>query len=291
MEKVRDSEPLTICFRLLKVPASSYYYHLKHPQIEIADQLKYRGLKVKITRIIRQHNSYGYRRIKAALGNQGIIINAKPLKKLLKSWNLQCLRRIRKFKPSPLAKHIKDLGAKANLAATIVNPLPLEIILTDFTQIISRDNAFWLILYADQASKKIIGWNISPNIDTENALRAYARAKRYLKKMKVDLNKVIIHQDQGTVFTGYEYAGTLLSDGIKLSYTEKGFKDNPLMETCNGHFKDEYGHLLKEARDFKELLKVVAHSVKDWNQQRIHSTLKGQNPDDFIHSYFEILKG
>jgi transposase InsO family protein len=207
-------------------------------------------------------------------------------------WGLKRIRKVKYPKPSPLAKHIKDLGAEANLIAKLTEVKLFQAILTDFTEIkCSFGTIIYLILFSDMLSKRIIGWNVSFHKDTENALKGYFMAKRYLKRMKANLNSVIIHQDQDTVFTGYEYAGTLLNDGISLSFTEKGFKDNPFMESCIGHFKDEYKHLIQEAKNIDEAKDIIRKCIKDWNKERIHSALKGRSPDEFIHTFCKLKKG
>lgn len=162
----------------------------------------------------------------------------------------------------------------------------LKVIFTDFTEV----GDYQLILYSDKISKRIIGWNISLNANTDSALRAYARAKRYLKKMKVNLKEVIIHQDQDSVFTGYEYAGILLNDDISLSFTERGFKDNPFAESVNSHFKDEYEDLIQEAENLEEAVKITRKCVNDWNKDRIHSSLKGRSPDEFLRAFYKFKR-
>lgn len=274
---------------MLEIPASVYYYQLRHPARNIAELPKYQRLKPAVEKIISHHSSYGYRRIQIELRKLGIVINDKPLKKLLKIWHLSYARRIKRPKPSQIAKDIAELGAKANLVARIKNPRPFQIILTDFTRIVVNNKIFWLILFTDQAVKKIVGWNISTRADTESALKALKKVCRYLKRIKkVDIGKVIIHQDQGAVFTGYEYAGSVINKGMQLSFTKNGFKDNPYMETCNGHFKQEYMHFIQEANNETELQKIVARCIKDWNEKRIHSALKGRSPDEFIHTIFKL---
>lgn len=189
-----------------------------------------------------------------------------------------------------MAQHIKDLGAEANLVTKLTNVKPLKVIFTDFTEIICSLGTIHLILFSDMITKRITGWNVAFNKDTSCALKAYFKTKRYLKRMKIKLNSVIVHQDQDRVFTGYEYAGTLLNDGINLSFTEKGFKDNPEMESCIGHFKDEYGQLIQEAKNLKQVRQIIRRCVRDWNKDRIHSALKGRSPDEFIHTFIKLKK-
>lgn len=276
--------------KLLDLPSSSYYYSLNHQKEkdEISEQKKYRGLRKKVEKIIRKHPGYGYRRIKDTLFKQGIIINHKPLKKLLIIWNLKRIRKIKTPKASPLAQHIKNLGAKVNLVAKLREIKIFQVIFTDFTEIVCQFGTIYFIPFSDKVSRRIIGWNVDLQENTDNALRGYRRARRYLKKMKVDLTNVIIHQDQDSVFTSYEYAGTLLNDGATLSFTEKGFKDNSAMESCIGHFKDEYENRIQEAKDLKEAKKIIARCVRDWNRNRIHSALKGRSPDEFIHTFNKL---
>lgn len=292
LAKARTKEPLSLCLQALSIPSSSYYYTQSHPEQDKALQLqkKYKGLRKKVERIIKKHASYGYRRIQQELAKKGILLNHKPLKKLLKLWNLEKKRKVKHSKPSPLAQYLKELGAKANLATRCKNPEPLQLIFADFARIVCKEGIYWLILFSDHTSRLIPGWNIEKHRDTANALTAYRRLKRTLKKFKVKLSSVIIHQDQDKVFTGYQYAGTLLNDNINLSFTEHGFKDNPNMESCIGHFKEEYRDLLRQAKNLKELKRITTSCVRDWNKERIHSALQGRSPEEFIHTFYRLKK-
>lgn len=280
--QIRQKEPLVLCLKALSVPKSSYYHCLSRPEQTLVQ--KYQHLKVKIKRIIRGHSAYGYRKIQRGLLNQGIVINHKPLKALLKALNLQKQRRVKFPKPSPLAQYIKELGAKANLVKRLTTIKPLRIFLTDFTEQECSFGKFHIILYSDVLTKRIGGANGEKHADTANALKAYTRLKKYLKRMKVSLKQVIVHQDQDPVFTGYEYAGKLIGDNIALSFTQQGFKDNQMMESCNSHFKTEYKSLIQQAETLKEAKRILRKCLKDWNEKRFHESLKGRSPDDFIHT-------
>jgi transposase InsO family protein len=147
-----------------------------------------------------------------------------------------------------------------------------QVVFTDFAEIPCQFGTLYLIPFSDKISRRIIGWNVELQEDTKNALKGYAKAKRYLKKMKVDLNKAIFYQDQNSVFTSYEYAGALLNDRITLSFTEKGFKDNPAMESFIGHFKEEYKDQIQEAKNLKKKRKRLLQDVSEIGT-KIESTL------------------
>lgn len=238
LQRARSKEPLTLCLKALSVSKSSYYYSLIHPRQTITQ--KYHHLKAKIVKSIKGHHNYGYRNIQKDLADEGVIINHKPLKNLLKALNLAKKRKIKLAKPSPLAQYIKELGAKANLLSRLTEFKPLRVFLTDFSEIECPFGKFKFILFFDVKTKRIGGANGTEHKDSPNALKAYSKLKRYLKLKNIPLTDVIVHQDQDSVFTGYEYAGKLINDGIALSFTERGFKDNQMMESCVGHFKDTY---------------------------------------------------
>lgn len=282
MSKARLKEPLTVCLSALSIPKSSYYYTLLHPEQTIVQ--KYCHLQSKIKKSIKGHSGYGYRNIQRDLADDGVIINHKPLKKLLKALNLAKKRRVKFPKPSPLAQYIKELGAKANLISKLTEIKPLRVFLTDFSEIDCLFGKFKFILFSDVFTKRIGGANGSEHGNTESALKAYSKLKRYLKSKRIPLNEIIVHQDQGSTFTGYEYAGKLIGDGVALSFTERGFKDNQMMESCVGHFKEEYKQKIQQAKIIQEAMKIFQACVKDWNTKRRHSTLKGRPPDDFIHT-------
>lgn len=264
------------------MPKSSYYYTLTHPEQSITQ--KYHHLKSEIKKSIKGHSSYGYRNIQLDLADKGVIINHKPLKRLLKALNLAKKRKVKFPKPSPLAQYIKELGAKANLLSRLTEIKPLRAFLTDFSEIDCSFGKFKFILFSDVLTKRIGGANSSQVGDAESALKAYSKLKRYLKTKNIPLSEVIVHQDQGSVFTGYEYAGKLIDDGIALSFTERGFKDNQMMESCIGHFKEEYKQRIQQTETIKEAQKIFKSCVKDWNSKRRHSALKGRPPDVFIHT-------
>lgn len=270
----------------MEIPKSTAYYWRQTKPISLSD--KYRLLKKTIKAILRKHPKYGYRRIRDELRQKEINLNHKTLKKLLKIWHLELLRKRKKPRPSGIEKILRDLKEDINLVKKLPEIKPFQVIYTDFTGIRCSAGTFQFIPFSDHLTKRIVGWNISPSADTKNALAGYRLAKKYLRRKKISLAKVIIHQDQGSPFKSYEYVGTLIKDGISPSYCLHGARDNPFTESVNGHFKEEYRDELAEAKTFKELKSLIRKKVKDWNGSRIHSALKGRSPDEFIRNILKI---
>lgn len=245
---------------------------------------KYWELEKAVRKILRKNPAYGYRRLLKALRREGIKINHKPLKKLLKAAKISLKRRIRRRRKSVIEALLNELGEKVNLVRQMAKVELFQVIYTDFTRIVfSRGKrSTWLVPYLESASKKVIGYKIGP-ATTSNALIAYRKARGFLKRKGVKLNKVYIHQDQGSQFTAFDYVGQLAKDKFNISFSRKGrFEDNPEMEAFNGRFKDEWKDELYEAETFAELEKIVAKAISYYNKDRIHSALGDCSPDEYL---------
>lgn len=245
---------------------------------------KYRRVEKEIRKILRKNPWYGYRRIKKSLKKKKIIINHKALKKLLKAANIKLKRRYKRRRRSGVEEILEYLGEKVNLIKRLSRIKLFQVIFCDYTRITYAygKKVIWLIVYLEAVSKKVIGFKAG-EATTKNALTAYRNVRRYLKRKGISLNKVYIHQDQGTQFTAYGYVGQLTKDWINPSFSRKGrFEDNPEMEAFNGQFKKEWKDELYEAVTEIEVKKIVEKAISYYNKVRIHSALGDCSPDEFI---------
>lgn len=273
-----------LCCSCLQLNPSTYY-KAKNRQDD-RFEIKYKNLKNKIREIIVDNSAYGYRRIKDELKDEyNIIINAKTLRKLLKLWNFNILRKVHSPQRSGIEQIIEELGPLANLIKTLAPQTikPFQLIYTDITEITCKAGKLYLIPFLDHITKKIIGYEVSTSPDTESVLRAFNKALRFLKNKKITLSQVIIHQDQGSVFKAYKYVQELVKRGIALSYSRKARPgDNPEMESFFGRLKTEKKHLFVEAETLEELEKEINIAIEYYNAKRRHSKLGNKSPERFI---------
>jgi transposase InsO family protein len=237
-----------------------------------------------VRKILRKNPAYGYRRLLKALRREGIKINHKTLKKLLKASKINLKRRIKHRRRSAVEVILDELGEKVNLIRRLTEVRLFQIICTDFTRIVfARGRRYsWLIAYLEVVSKKVLSYEVGP-ATTAQALIAYRRARRFLKRKGVKFDRVYVHQDQGVQFTAYDYIGQLANDRLNISFSRKGrFEDNPDMEAFNGRFKDEWKDELYEAGTAREMKKIVARAISYYNKRRIHLALGDCSPDEFI---------
>ena len=248
---------------------------------------RYQNLKPILHGIILKNPSYGYRSLKDALAKKRIVINHKLLKKLLKTWGLSLPRKLKRKRKSGIEQILAELGTMVNLVKTVPVSarFPFRVVYTDFTEIVCHAGKAYLIVFLDDVSKRVLGYAIGLSASTQLALQAFSKAKQYLTRKNAVLSSMIIHQDQGTQFTSYEYVLKLTTDGITPSYSRKGCpQDNPGMESFYGRLKDEWNNLFREANSFHELKYLVQQSLRYYNRRRIHSELNGKSPDEFLNS-------
>ncbi len=243
---------------------------------------KYSYLKKDLQLVISDNPAYGYRRIKQALENEHHqLINHKPLLKLLKDWNLGLKRHIRHKKPSGIEALLKEMGAQVNILSTLHEDEiePLKLYQTDFSHIAAECGTVYLFPYLDFKTKIVAAAYVALNPDSQAALNSYKTLKHFTKKYAVKMNKVIIHQDQGAIFTGYEYVSALVLDDVTLSYSRVGKpQDNPGLESFFGRLKNEWKDVFATAKDVYELTELVYEAVKYYNEKRIHSKTNGLSP-------------
>lgn len=131
--------------------------------------------------------------------------------------------------------------------------------------------------------KLVYGWAIGAGPDAGVALQAWKRAKESCQRLAIPYEGMIVHHDQGSAFISYAWTGQLLlKDRVRLSYALQGFKDNPEMESFNGHFKEEGRSLFLDAQNMAELTAVVDSQMEYYNTERRHSSIGYVSPLTYI---------
>lgn len=122
---------------------------------------------------------------------------------------------------------------------------------TDFTELLYADGEHeaHLIAIDGHVCKILYGWAVGEGRDATTALRAWERPKETFRQLDIPYQDLMLHHDQGSAFISYDWTGQLLlKDRVRLSYTLRGFKDNPQMESFFSRFKEEGRSLLRNAQ-------------------------------------------
>lgn len=194
---------------------------------------------------------------------------------------------------APTKKYVKTTNSKhwlkkhPNLYSNARPTRPEEFFVSDITFIKSKEKTHYLSLVTDAFSRKIMGYELSNNMEAENIIKALEMAigNRHTK------NALIHHSDRGLQYASSLYQERLRKAGIKPSMTD-GYDcyQNALAERINGILKQEF--LINKYNNYKELKKVVKQSIELYNSKRPHLSLNMNTPD-FIHkkSCKEFLTG
>lgn len=180
---------LNRCLGVLGVAKSTHYYQLKRDE----PLSKYEHLKATITKIIEDNPAYGYRRIKHELLGLGIVLNHKPLQKLLKAWKLTLHRKIKHKAKIGIATTLEELGERVNLVYGMNAPKLFEIVFSDITEIRFAQGKVYLGASLEAVSRRLIGYSVSRSPDSGLVVGVCRQAKAYLKKTGVNLSGVIFH--------------------------------------------------------------------------------------------------
>jgi transposase InsO family protein len=283
VESVWETYGLGPALAAVNLPKSTWYYQRNQ---KVAYEDKYADVLPELEEIARDHPEYGYRRATVELRDTyDRVVNHKVVQRLLQVWDLRLARSVRPPKPSGIRQAIAAGGERANVVAQLEHIELFEVAYTDFTELVYADGQrkAQLLPIVDHVCKMAYGWAVGEHDDTELALRAWQRAKQTFQQLDIPYAGMIVHHDQDAVFTSYEWARQLIvEDGVRLSFTLRGFKDNPEMESFNGRFKEENRSLLLEAQTLAELVDVVDQRMDYYNTERRHSSIGYVSPVAYI---------
>lgn len=144
----------------------------------------------------------------------------------------------------------------------------------DITYLPTADKFVYLSLVTDAHSRKIVGWHVHPTLQTEEVAQAMKMALRG-RQTRLQLTH---HSDRGIQYCSSYYQALHRRHGVKCSMTD-GYDcyQNALAERVNGILKNEF--LLSRPADLAQARRMVAESIRIYNQERPHLSLKMQTPD------------
>ena len=236
-------------------------------------------------KIAEQHPEYGYRRTTSQLHDQGLRINHKVIEKLHQLWYLCVIKSVKPPKPNPIKEVIKKAGSQVNLVSRMTEIDDLEVLYTDYTEILyQRGQAkAQLMPIVDHKSKLAVGQALGPSADTDLALKAWTKAKKTLQRLGQSLENVIVHHDQDGVYTSHRWLNEILIQSkARISYSEDGARENVHMESFLARFKGENRALFLDQENLESLKNVVDQRIRYYNLERKHSALKYKSPIKYL---------
>lgn len=283
VDEHRSQFGLNACLRALGVSKGSWHYRRHRPDPAARDE----ALKRAIVSVIADHPGYGYRRIHAELLDRGHApLNLKRVRRLLQTYDLGLKRALPAASRSGVHQVIEAAGTSADLIQGRSFDV-LDVFTTDFTEIVygAGTQKAYLMVLVEYVTRWAGGWAVGPSRNRPLALAALDALAAALTELGHTLEGRIIHHDRDSVYTSYAWLRRVLIDeGARVSYAERGARDNPWIESCWGRFKVENGALLLEAETLEEVTRLIDAQFVYYNQERRHSALGYQRPQEVLLS-------
>jgi putative transposase len=150
-----------------------------------------------------------------------------------------------------------------------------QVWVADITYLPTQGACAYLSLITDMWSRQIVGYHVHDTLQT----RQVSQALKMALKTRQTGQALIHHSDRGIQYCSDEYQHLHNSHGITCSMTD-GYDcyQNALAERVNGILKSEF--LLHRPANLEQARRMVSESVKIYNQQRPHLSLKMKTPDE-----------
>jgi putative transposase len=212
--------------------------------------------------------------IKEELDRQGLQFGRDKLFDLMRLHGLQIKPR-RRYTQTTMSKHWlrKWPNLIKNTTATNVD----EVWVSDITYLKTEEGNCYLNMITDAYSRKIVGYAVADNMETESMIEALKMAAVNRNNRS---NPTIHHSDRGLQYCSKEYVLLTNQNNIKLSMTENGDPyENALAERMNRTIKEEFG-MDRTLRSRKQVKQLVEESIFLYNQKRPHLALNMKTPED-----------
>ena len=250
---------------------STFYYQRSHEK-----DRQNRKIMNRIKEIFDQHHgNYGYRRVTCVLRNEGMIINHKKVKRLMKVMGLfgkTIRKRTRYNSYKGTIGRIAGNEIKRHFSAA----QPREKVYTDVTEFrINNGKKVYLSPILDGFNGEIIAYDVSTTPNFHQTLNMLNQLDQY-----GSLEGMILHSDQGWQYQNVAYQRFLRERGIVQSMSRKGNSlDNGLMENFFSILKREmfYGYE-DQYKNTDELIQAIHQYIQYYNNDRIKVKLKGLSP-------------
>lgn len=228
---------------------------------------------------------YGYRKITDDLHDLGERCGKNRIYRLMRADGLRSQTGYHR-------RHGKRYGKPSVVAPNHVQQQfdvrePNKVWVTDITYIRTHEGWLYLSVVLDLFSRQVIGWSMQQRIDRESAINALLMAvwRRQPKQ------EVIVHSDQGSQFSSYDWRDFLKAHNLVGSMSRRGnCYDNAVTES--------FFQLLKRERikrriyaDREEARSDVFNYIEMfYNPRRRHGYNNRLSPVEFERRHFERLE-
>ncbi|WP_242266494.1 IS3 family transposase [Bacillus cereus group sp. BfR-BA-01327] len=255
---------------VLELPRSTFYRWLQRT-VDLRDEIEE---KIKDV-CLRYKLRYGYRRVTATLRKMGLCVNHKKVLRIMRQ--NQILSKVRRKKKKYISG-AEPVVAPHRLECQFDASAPNEKWFTDVTYLLFGERTLYLSTIMDAFNREIISYVISESQALPLAMKTLKQAMRGR-----EVKDVLLHSDQGSIYTAKEFQAYAKENGIITSMSRRGnCHDNAVMESFFGHLKSEafYSQEITKVSN-TTVRKIVLEYIHYYNCVRIQEKLNHLSPKEF----------
>ncbi|OEZ65078.1 IS2 transposase TnpB [Janthinobacterium sp. HH103] len=269
--------------KVLEVHPSGFYAWRLNPESRRAKEDKRLLVPIKES-WLESGSVYGYRKVSDDLRELGEQCGINRVHRLMRSAGIRSQTGYakRKYKRGGAP----SLVAPNHLQRQFNVEEPNRVWVTDITYIRTYEGWLYLAVVLDLFSRQVVGWSMSSRIDREVAMNALLMAV-WRRQPK---NTVMVHSDQGSQFSSYDWRDFLDEHNLHQSMSRRGnCHDNAVAESFFQLLKRErirrktYGTRDEAKQDVFDYIEMF------YNPKRRHSFSNDLSPVEYEKQYFQRL--
>ena len=278
---MKDAHSIRTLCEAFAVSASGYYDWQRRQNEPSERQRQDQQLQGQIAQIHQQsRQTYGAPRIQMCLRQSGQRHGRNRIARLMRAQQIYG-RQHRRFRPLTTDSQHDQPIAPNRLAQLPAPARPDQVWVADITYIPTAQGWLYLAAILDLYSRRILGWAMSPRIDTALVLAAWKMALCH-RQPPADL---IFHSDRGVQYASHEYRQALALAQASPSMSRKAnCYDNAVMEAFWSTLKMELVYRQPWGTHQQARQALFDYIEIFYNRQRLHSALGYQSPASFEYA-------